>query len=58
MNTLWTAFETNAHTEVAQRGVTFVRPDKTPFIERAAPLTDIFANDEFSRSMLKRIASS
>lgn len=56
MNTLWTAFETNARTEVAQRGVTFVRPDKTPFIEKAAPLTDMFANDEFSRSMLKRIA--
>jgi hypothetical protein len=35
-----------------------VQPDKTPFIERSAPLTEMFASDEFSRSMLRRIAQS
>ncbi|UZE46818.1 TRAP transporter substrate-binding protein [Rhodopseudomonas sp. P2A-2r] len=58
MNTLWTDFETRAKTEIAQRGVTFVRPDKTPFIEKAAPLIEQFAADEVSRSVLRRIAQS
>lgn len=58
MNTLWTDFEARARAEVAQLGVTFVRPDKAPFIARAAPLADMFANEEFSRNLLRRIAQA
>lgn len=58
MNTLWTDFEARSRTEIERRGVTFIQPDKAPFIERAAPLIDVFAGDEFSRTMLRRIAAS
>jgi len=42
--------------EIEQRGVKFVEPDKAPFIAKAAPLTDMFAGEEFSRNLLRRIA--
>jgi tripartite ATP-independent transporter DctP family solute receptor len=58
MNTLWSAFQAQSRATVTQRGIVFVQPDKAPFIAKAAPLTDMFASDEFSRSMLKRIAQS
>jgi tripartite ATP-independent transporter DctP family solute receptor len=58
MNTLWTDFETHAKADIVRRGVTLVRPDKTPFIEKAAPLIEQFAADEVSRSVLRRIAQS
>lgn len=58
MNTLWADFETRSRTEIERRGVKFTKPDKTPFIERAASLKDIFAGDEFSRTILRRIAAS
>jgi tripartite ATP-independent transporter DctP family solute receptor len=58
MNTLWTAFEAQSRKEIERRGVIFVQPDKQPFIDKAAPLVDMFASDEISRSVLRRIAKS
>jgi TRAP-type C4-dicarboxylate transport system substrate-binding protein len=58
MNTLWSAFEAQSRLEIEQRGVRFVEPDKAPFIAKAAPLTDMFAGEEFSRNLLRRIAQS
>lgn len=58
MNGLWSAFEAQSRAQIEAMGVKFVRPDKAPFIARAAPLTDIFAGEEFSRNLLKRIAQS
>jgi tripartite ATP-independent transporter DctP family solute receptor len=58
MNKLWDAFETRARTEVLQMGVTFVRPDKAAFIAKAAPLADLYAGEEQSRVLLRRIAQA
>jgi tripartite ATP-independent transporter DctP family solute receptor len=58
MNVLWAAFEAQARAEVAQIGVTFVQPDKAPFIAKAAPLADLYAGEEASRTLLRRIAQS
>jgi tripartite ATP-independent transporter DctP family solute receptor len=58
MNTLWTAFEAQSRREIEARGVKFVVPDKAAFIAQAAPLTDVFAGEEFSRILLKRIAQA
>lgn len=58
MNRLWSAFEAQSRSQVEAMGVKFGRPDKAPFIARAAPLTDEFAGEEFSRNLLKRIAQS
>lgn len=58
MNTLWPAFETLTRAQVAQMGVTFVQPDKAPFIAKAAPLADIYAGEEASRTLLRRIAQA
>jgi len=58
MNTLWSAFETQTRALVAQMGVTFVQPDKAPFIAKAAPLADIYAGEETSRTLLRRIAQA
>jgi tripartite ATP-independent transporter DctP family solute receptor len=58
MNGLWEAFETKARAEVQQMGVTFVRPDKAPFIAKAAPLADICAGEDASRLLLRRIAQT
>jgi TRAP-type C4-dicarboxylate transport system substrate-binding protein len=58
MNTLWTSFEAQSRLAIEARGVTFVEPDKAPFIAKAAPLTEMFAGEEFSRNLLKRIAQS
>lgn len=58
MNRLWSAFEAQSRSQVEAMGVTFGRPDKAPFIARAAPLTDEFAGEGFSRNLLKRIAQS
>ena len=58
MNTLWTRFEAQSRLEIEARGVKFVEPDKAPFIAKASPLTDMFAGEEFSRNLLKRIAQS
>jgi tripartite ATP-independent transporter DctP family solute receptor len=58
MNGLWSAFEAQARAEVTQMGVTFVQPDKAPFIAKAAPLADIYAGEEASRTLLRRIANS
>lgn len=58
MNTLWTAFEAQSRLEIEQHGVRFVEPDKGPFIAKAAPLADLFAGEEFSRNLLRRIAQS
>ena len=58
MNTLWTKFEAQSRLQIEAQGVKFVEPDKAPFIARAAPLTGMFAGEEFSRNLLKRIAQS
>lgn len=58
MNTLWNDFEARSRAEIERRGVTFVQPDKAPFIARAAPLIEMYAGDELSRTTLRRIASS
>jgi hypothetical protein len=39
-------------------GVTFVRPDKAPFIAKAAPLADLYAGEDASRVLLRRIAQT
>jgi tripartite ATP-independent transporter DctP family solute receptor len=58
MNTLWSDFEVQSRAEIERRGVTFVWPDKAPFIEKAAALTSMFAGDNASQALLKRIANS
>jgi TRAP-type C4-dicarboxylate transport system substrate-binding protein len=58
MNTLWQAFETQTRAQVEQMGVTFVQPDKAPFIAKAAPLADIYAGEEASRTLLHKIAQA
>jgi TRAP-type C4-dicarboxylate transport system substrate-binding protein len=58
MNKLWQTFETKARADVQQMGVTFVRPDKAPFIAKAGPLADIYAGEDVSRVLLRRIAQA
>jgi TRAP-type C4-dicarboxylate transport system substrate-binding protein len=58
MNMLWLAFETQTRAQVEQMGVTFIQPDKAPFIAKAAPLADIYAGEEASRTLLRRIAQA
>jgi TRAP-type C4-dicarboxylate transport system substrate-binding protein len=58
MNILWSAFETQTRAQVEQMGVTFVQPEKGPFIAKAAPLADIYAGEEASRTLLRRIAQA
>jgi tripartite ATP-independent transporter DctP family solute receptor len=58
MNKLWEAFEAKARADVQQMGVTFVHPAKAPFIAKAAPLADIYAGEESSRVLLRRIAQA
>jgi TRAP-type C4-dicarboxylate transport system substrate-binding protein len=58
MNTLWAAFETQVRGQAEQMGVKFSRPDKVPFIERAAPLAKEFAADPAISVLLGRIAQS
>ncbi|MGM4918113.1 TRAP transporter substrate-binding protein [Tardiphaga sp. 813_E8_N1_3] len=58
MNELWTAFEAQTRLQVEAMGVTFVKPDKAPFIAKAAPLADIYAGEEASRTLLRRIAQA
>jgi TRAP-type C4-dicarboxylate transport system substrate-binding protein len=58
MNTLWSDFEVRSRGEIERRGVTFVWPDKAPFIDKAAALTGIFAGDTSSQALLQRIAKS
>jgi len=58
MNKLWEAFEEKARADVLQMGVTFVRPDKAPFIAKAAPLADLYAGEDASRVLLRRIAQT
>lgn len=58
MNGLWEAFEARARAEVLRMGVTFARPDKAPFIAKAAPLADIYAGEGESRLLLRRIAQA
>lgn len=58
MNTLWQAFEMQTRAQVEQMGVTFVQPDKAPFIAKAAPLADIYAGEEASRTLLHKIAQA
>ncbi len=58
MNTLWTRFQAQSRLQIEAQGVKFVEPDKAPFIDKAAPLADMFAGEAFSRNLLKRIAQS
>jgi tripartite ATP-independent transporter DctP family solute receptor len=58
MNTLWAAFETQVRGQAEQMGVKFSRPDKAPFIARAAPLAKEFAADPAISGLLGRIAQS
>jgi TRAP-type C4-dicarboxylate transport system substrate-binding protein len=45
MNTLWEAFQADMQKRSETAGVTFVFPDKTPFIARASALKNEFAAD-------------
>jgi tripartite ATP-independent transporter DctP family solute receptor len=58
MNELWTAFEAATQLQVAQYGITFLHPDRAPFIAKAAPLAEEFAGEEASRNLLRRIAQA
>ncbi len=56
MNDLWDAFEAESRSQVTHRGVMFVRPDKGPFIEKAAAVLQRFVSDDPAHHMLDRIA--
>lgn len=58
MNGRWLAFEAQCRAEIERRGVQFIRPDRAAFIERAAPMIDMFARENEARTLLKRIAQS
>jgi tripartite ATP-independent transporter DctP family solute receptor len=58
MNELWSAFEAENRTAAERIGVTFNKPDKKPFIERAAALTAELANDRPMADLLSRIEAS
>lgn len=58
MNTLWTAYEAETRMQVERMGVIFLQPDKALFIEKAEALADIFAGEEASRALLRRIAQA
>ena len=58
MNGLWRDFETKVRTEAEAMGVRFSRPDKAPFIERAAPLARDFAEERVIGELMQKIARS
>jgi tripartite ATP-independent transporter DctP family solute receptor len=58
MNELWSAFEVDARKKAEQMGVTFTRPDKTPFAERAAVMMADFADDRPLNDLMRRVAAS
>ena len=58
MDTLWVAFETQVRGQAEKMGVKFSRPDKAPFIARAAPMAREFAGDPAISGLLGRIAQS
>ncbi|WP_315836432.1 TRAP transporter substrate-binding protein [Bradyrhizobium prioriisuperbiae] len=58
MNVLWADFQTKARGTVERMGVTFIQPDKRPFIERAAPILTEFADDRPLLDLIGRIAQS
>lgn len=51
----WTAFEEESMQRARSMGIAFTRPDKTPFVERAAPLKAEFADDPTVLDLIGRI---
>lgn len=58
MNTLWDAFDKDMRTQSERMGVTFINPDKAPFIARAAALKTEFAADADMARLIGQIAQS
>lgn len=58
MNTLWDEFDKDMRTQSERMGVTFIRPDKAPFIARAAALKTEFAADADMARLIGQIAQS
>jgi tripartite ATP-independent transporter DctP family solute receptor len=58
MNTLWAESETKVRGQAETMGVRFSRPDKAPFIARAAPMMNDFAGDPAISALLGKIAQS
>lgn len=58
MNELWESFQAANRTAAEKMGVTFTRPDKTPFVERAAALTADSASDPPLSELIRRVANS
>ncbi len=55
---LWAVFETKVRGQAETMGVRFSRPDKAPFIARAAPTVKDFAADPAISGLLGKIAES
>jgi tripartite ATP-independent transporter DctP family solute receptor len=58
MNQLWSSFEAENRRKAEQMGVTFTRPDKTPFAERAAAMMADFADDRPLNDLARRVTAS
>jgi tripartite ATP-independent transporter DctP family solute receptor len=58
MNELWSAFQVETRTAAERMGVTFTRPDRKPFTERAAALMADYANDRPLSDLTRRVADS
>jgi TRAP-type C4-dicarboxylate transport system substrate-binding protein len=58
MNELWSSFEARSRQAAEQMGVTIMRPDKMPFVERAAAIMADFADDRPLNDLVRRIAAS
>lgn len=58
MNTLWEAFQVDMQKRSEAMGVTFVYPDKAPFIARAAVLKNEFSADVELMRTVEQIARS
>ena len=58
MNTLWETFQTDMQKRSEAAGVTFVYPDKAPFIARASALKNEFAGDAELMRTVDQIARS
>lgn len=55
MNALWADFATTARGRVEAMGVTFIFPDKRPFVERSLAMRNDFADDRTVTDLIARI---
>ena len=56
MNTLWDAFDKDMREQSERMGVTFINPDKAPFIARAGALKSEFAADAEMARLINQIS--